>query len=89
MSTVTDKINVGLLTALAGAMIWMYATFATASEVQALELSIWYGQYYDRLDDYDEAVAEENMPLAAEYKRQMERLRAQICDLEPSWERCE
>lgn len=88
MSALTDRINVTLLAALAAAIIWIYATFATAAEVKAIELSIWYGQYYDRLDDYDEAIQEGDTGLAAEYARQMERLKAKICAEDPEWERC-
>lgn len=67
----------------------MFATFATAAEVDGIRLEIAYGQYYDRLDDYEEALAEGREGLAAEYKRQMERLRAQICESDPAWERCD
>ena len=48
-----------------------------------------YGQYYDRLDDFDEAQDEENDELAKEYARQMERLKAAICEHDPKWERCD
>ena len=48
-----------------------------------------YGQYYDRLDDRDESLAEGNHELAAEYERQMERLKAKICEHDPEWERCD
>ena len=86
-------INLGLMwtaiTSTIAAVLWMFTTFATAAEVDDIKLSIAYGQYYDRLDDYDEAVAEGNHELAREYARQMERLKAQICEQDPEWERCE
>jgi translation initiation factor IF-2 len=92
-----DKINVGTIwTILAGCVagvVFMFNTFARASEVQQkfehLELDIAYGQFYDRLDDYEEALGEEREELAKEYLRQMERLRAKICELDPEWERCD
>ena len=62
--------------------------YAPAGKVEEMSLDIWYGQYYDRLDDYDEAVAEGNRELAEEYKRQMERIKAKICEVDPEWERC-
>lgn len=83
-----DKLNLTLATAAVAGVLWMFNTFASAAEVDELKVSIWYGQYYDRLDDYDEAVAEGNQALAEEYKRQMERLKAKICEADPSWERC-
>lgn len=87
--TLTDRVNVALISATAAAVIWMYATFASSAEVDQLKIDIAYGQYYDRLDDYDEAVAEGNDELAEEYERQMERLKAVICEHNKEWERCE
>lgn len=87
-----DKINLGLMwtamTSTVAAVLWMFTTFATAAEVDQIELDIAYGQFYDRLDDYEEAVEEGREELANEYKRQMERLRAKICEADPEWERC-
>ena len=75
------------------AVVYMFNTFATAADVEQkvgeLELSINYGQYYDRLDDFDEAIDEGNTDLAEEYERQMERLKAKICEEDPQWERCD
>ena len=87
-----NKINVGLLwTAVVTtvtAVLWMFTTFASASEVEEIKTDVAYGQFYDRLDDYEEALDEGRLELAAEYKRQMERLRAKICKVDPDWERC-
>ena len=71
------------------AVLYMFNTFATAADVNEVKVSLWYGQYYDRLDDYDEAMVEGNQKLAQEYARQMEKLRAQICEHDPEWERCD
>jgi hypothetical protein len=99
-----EHINIGSIwTMLTGAVlcvVYMFNTFATAEdlkeqaeelkqEVGNLELSISYGQFYDRLDDRDEAEVEENEELAKEYERQMERLKAKICEDDPEWERCD
>ena len=62
---------------------------ALTEKLEQQQLRAAYGQFYDRLDDYDEAVDEENDRLAAEYLRQMEVLRSEICALDPEWERCE
>lgn len=92
MRVTGDIINLSLLwTAIAGtaaAVIWMTTTFATAAEVEDIQLSIDYGQFYDRLDHYEQAVEEGRDELAEELKRQMERLRARICAKDPKWERC-
>lgn len=83
-----DKLNFSLVVATAGVVLWAFDTFASTAEVDELKVAVWYGQYYDRLDDYDEAIDEGNEALAQEYKRQMERLKAKICEKDPSWERC-
>lgn len=87
-----NKINIGLIwaaiTTTITAVLWMFATFASAAEVSEIKLDIAYGQFYDRLDDYEEAMDEGREELAAEYLRQMERLRATICHEDPEWERC-
>lgn len=77
------------MTVTASTVLWMFSTFATAAEVDEIKLNIAYGQYYDRLDDYEEALAEGRDGLADEYKRQMERLKAAICKQDPDWERCD
>lgn len=88
-----DLINLGLMwtaiTSTVGAILWMFATFATAAEVDDIKLQVLYGQYYDRLDDLDESLDEGNEELAREYERQMERIRAAICEMDPEWERCD
>jgi len=83
-----DKVHITLMAAVASSVVWMYATFASAAEVEEIHTDLAYGQYYDRLDDYDEAMSEGNVALAQEYARQMERLKAKICEADPEWERC-
>lgn len=92
-----SKINAGLIwtaiTTTVAVVMWVFTTFARADDVEkrigGLELDIAYGQFYDRLDDYEEALGEGRQGLADEYKRQMERLRAIICESDPKWERCD
>jgi len=91
-----EALNLGLIwtaiTTTVTAVLFAFNTFATAEEVERevgeLKLDIWYGQYYDRLDDYDEALAEGNEELAREYERRLEQLAAKICKADPEWERC-
>ena len=86
-------LNLGLMwtaiTTTVGVILWMFTTFATAADVDELKLNMLYGQYYDRLDDYEEALDEGRDRLADEYKRQMERIKGQICEEDPEWERCD
>ena len=88
MISITDKANFALIGMTASAVVWITTTFASSAEVDDIKIDIAYGQFYDRLDDYDEAIAEGRSELAREYKRQMERLRAKICAVDPEWERC-
>lgn len=88
-----NKVNLalvwGAITMTVSAVLWMMSAFASAAEVDQLKVEIAYGQYYDRLDDYEEALEEERDELAEEYYRQMERLKAKICEDDPEWERCD
>lgn len=77
------------MSATAAAVLWMFTTFATADEVDELKLDIAYGQFYDRLEDYNDALDDGNQELADEYRRQLERIRAKICEGDPNWERCD
>ena len=83
----------GLNFALAGmtatAVIWMYATFATAAEVDDLKLQILYGQFYDRLDDYEEELSEDDHDSAERLRRELLRIKAQICEKDPEWDYCD
>lgn len=88
-ATLNDKLNFGLVGVTASAVVWMFTQFASAADVEDIAVDVAYGQYYDRLDDFDEAVSEGNTALAAEYARQMERLKAKICEADPEWERCD
>ena len=88
-----DLINLGLMwtaiTSTVGAILWMFATFATAAEVDDLKLQDLYAQYYDRHDDRDDSSDEGTEEIAREYDRQPERIRAAICEMHPEWERCD
>jgi len=62
---------------------------AVDARLDIIELSAAYDSYYNRLDDFDEATDEANTDLAQEYARQMERLKAIICEHDTEWERCD
>jgi len=63
--------------------------YVTVSQMQDLSVDIWYGQFFDRLDDLDESKAEGNDRLVDLYTRQLQRLLAKICAVEPEFEYCE
>ena len=88
MKSIVDKVNLAMIAATASAVIWMFTTFASASDVMELKVEIWYGQFYALMDEVEDAKAKGNEALANELIRRMERLRARICAEDPEWERC-
>jgi hypothetical protein len=72
-----------------GSVTVLDGRYVIASQFEQLSIDIYYAQFYDRLDDYEEALAEGRPELAEEYKRQMERIKAKICEADPQWERCD
>ncbi len=63
---------------------------ATQLEEQGeFRLSIYYDQYYSLLKDYNTAMAAGQTAYAEELSRQMERIKAKICEADPEWERCD
>ncbi len=91
------KIDVGLSTIwtmLAGtvlAVVYMFNTFATASDLQELATDIYYDQYYDLRDSIREIEKHEDPDeeYVRELERRLERIKAKICYAEPEWERCD
>lgn len=85
----SDTLNLAWAGAVATAFIWITTTFATASEVNDLKLQLLYGQFYDRLDDYEEEAAENDEASAERLRRELIRIKAQICEQDPHWEYCD
>jgi hypothetical protein len=85
----TDTLNLAWAGAVATAFIWITTTFATASEVDDLKLQILYGQFYDRLDDYEEEYAEGDHNSAERLRRELIRIKAKICEEDPEWDYCD
>ena len=91
------KIDVGLSTIwtmLAGtvlAVVYMFNTFATASDLQELAVDIYYDQYYELRDRIRDLEDEEEIDeqYLREVERRLERVKAKICYAEPEWERCD
>lgn len=88
-----EKLNLAGIGMIAMAVVWMFTTFVHAEDHEKehndLDALIALGQYYDRLDDFDEAEDEENFELATEYAIQMEELKIVICAHKPHWDRCD
>ncbi len=87
-----ERVNFGSIwTVIAGtamAVVYMFSTFVTAAEFSQFSVEVYYGQYYARLTDFTKAVDDENEDLADEFSKQLERLKAKICEEDPEWERC-
>ena len=88
-----------LVAGTASAMVFIFTSFVSVADNDAyhvgrvkifseFQTSLYYDQFYDMLDKYDEAFDEERFDRADEIARQMERLKAKICEEDPSWERC-
>ena len=88
-----EHINVGsiwmMLTGTVLAVVYMFTTFVTAAEFNQFSVEVYYGQYYERLEDWQRAIDSGNDDYANELERQLERLRAKICEEDPEWERCD
>lgn len=85
-------INMGSIwTMLAGtavAVVYMFNTFVSAATFNEFQTDIFYIQYYELLEKKAHAEEDGHEGLAEELDRQMERLRAKICEQDPEWERC-
>ncbi len=93
MKASLEKINLGtiwiMLAGTATAIIWMFTTFASAADLNELKTELAYSSYYSLLERHQDATDAGRDELAAEFARQMERLRAKICEEDPEWERCD
>ena len=87
-TSITAASLIATIPVVMGGQSYLDSKYVQASQFAQFAIDTYYGQYYDRLDDYEEAVAEGRMELAKEYKRQMEKLKAKICEEDPEWERC-
>ena len=88
-----------MLVGTATAIVYVFTSFVTVAandayheeqyeQQQEFRVDIYYSQFYELLDKYSEAVEEEREAFAAELQRQLERLKAKICEEDPEWERC-
>jgi len=91
-----NQVSLGLIgttiVGTAAVIIYAFNNFVRAEEfhqkIEDVTVLVAYGQYYDRLDDRDKSIDEGNVDLAEEYERQMEKIKAEICEHDPKWERC-
>ena len=70
------------------AIVYMFNTFVTATAFSEFQTDIYYIQFYELLEKAEHADDDNHPALAAELRRQMERLKAKICEADPEWERC-
>ena len=85
-------INMGSIwTMIAGtalAVVYMFTNFVSAAAFVDFKTDIYYSQFYEMLEKAEHAEEDGHKGLAAELRRQMERLKAKICEEDPEWERC-
>lgn len=84
----TATSTVALIGAIWGGMVTMDSRYAPMSELKALNITVLYGEFYDLLDKVEHAEEDGKPDLARELKRRLEKVKAQICAEEPTWERC-
>lgn len=81
------------------AVVYMFTSFVPvdandlfhdqqAQATNEFRTDIYYLQFYELLEKAEHADDDEHPELAAELRRQMERLKARICEADPEWERC-
>ena len=70
------------------AVVYMFNTFVTAATFSEFQTDIYYIQFYELLEKQAHAEEDGHEGLADELARQMERLKAKICEDDPEWERC-
>lgn len=87
-SGITTAAAVALVGTGYGGVEFLDTRYATAQSMEQLSVDIWYGQYFDRLDDLQESEAEGNEELAELYREQIARLLAKICAVEPAFKPC-
>jgi len=84
-----EHINMGTLwTMITGtviAVLYMFTTFASASDLVDLRKDIWYDQYYDTRDRIGNTTDPDYLQ---ELRDRLEKLKAQICEEDPEWRPC-
>ncbi len=78
-----------MLAGTALAIVYMFNTFVTAAAFDDFKTDIYYSQYYELLEKKVNAEAKGQDGLAEELSRQLERIKAKICEEDPEWERCD
>ena len=68
------------------AILWMMTNFVSASDFNSYIVEDFYDKYYDM---EEELIQEDDDAEARKIRRNMERLRAKICAIEPEWEECD
>jgi hypothetical protein len=87
-----DFARLGEYAVIASAIIYMFTTFVRADEYHAsmedITVRMAIGQFYDRLDDYQEESAEGDTEMANILLQELEELAAEICEHRPKWKYC-
>lgn len=70
------------------AVVYMFTNFVTAATFSEFQIVVYYDSYYALLERRNDARDAGNDAYAEELERQMERVKAKICEDDPEWERC-
>lgn len=62
--------------------------YVATSELKSLSVEIFYREFFDAEDKLRAAEARGDTQAIKDQKRRLERLKAKICKIEPTWERC-
>ena len=71
------------------AVVYMFTNFVSAAAFSEFQTDIYYIQFYELLEKQTHAEEDSHEGLAEELGRQLERLKAKICEEDPKWERCD
>ncbi len=84
-----DKVNMSTIWAMlmgtVAAVVYMFSNFVSASDFGDYIVEDYYDKYYDMEDDLEDEADDDDI---RRLKRNMVRLKAKICEIEPEWEEC-
>lgn len=71
-----------------GGVEFMDSRYVAAAELKSLSVEIFYREYFDAEDKLRAAQARGDAQAVKDQTRRLERLKAKICEMESTWERC-
>lgn len=80
---------IALIGSIGGGIYVAESRYVRTQDFAQYAVEDFYDKFYAAEDRYNAAVARGDEKAASTAKRTMERLRAKICAIEPSWPRCD